>query len=407
MRHPAQRIEVRFDFPLVFTRDVFASGNATLADVIARREPDRHHRALFVIDEGVASAQPELEARIALWCAAHAQHVELVGAPLRIPGGEVAKNEPRHLEALLRRLHDEHIDRHAFVVAIGGGAVLDLAGYAAAIVHRGVRMVRLPTTTLAQADAGVGVKNGVNAFGRKNFLGTFSPPFGVVCDAAMLDLLPVRDRRAGLAEVVKVGVVRDADLFEWLVTRERALASGEPAALERAVRRGAELHLAHIATSGDPFELGSARPLDFGHWAAHKLEALTDHRLRHGEAVAVGIALDVRYAVAASLLPRHVGDRVVGLLEGLGFTLWAPELEERDAGGRPRVLEGLEEFREHLGGRLTVTLPTGLGRAVEVNAMDEARIVAALAELERDHRPRAARVDVATIAASADAGGAP
>jgi 3-dehydroquinate synthase len=407
MRHPAQRIEVRFDFPLVFTRDAFAPQNATLAEVIARREPDRRHRALFIVDDGVAAAQPDLEARILGWSAAHARHVELAGAPLCIPGGETAKNDPRHLQSLLQRLHDEHIDRHAFVVAIGGGAMLDLAGYAAGIVHRGVRIVRLPTTTLAQADAGVGVKNGVNAFGKKNFLGTFSPPFGVVCDAAMLDALPARDRRAGLAEVVKVAVVRDADLFEWLVTRERALTTEDSAQLERAVRRGAELHLAHIASSGDPFELGSARPLDFGHWAAHKLETMTEHRLRHGEAVAIGIALDVRYAVAASLLPRHVGDRVIGLLEGLGFTLWAPELEERDTHGRPRILEGLEEFREHLGGRLTVTLPTGLGRAVEVNAMDEGRIVAALGELERDHRPRAARADATRIAAAVASGGPP
>jgi 3-dehydroquinate synthase len=404
MRHPAQRIEVRFDFPLVFTRDVFAPANATLAEVIARREPDRRHRALCGIDEGVGAAHPEIEARVLAWAAAQGRHVELAGGPLRVPGGEVVKNDPLHLEVLLRRLHDEHIDRHAFVVAVGGGAVLDLAGYAAGIVHRGVRIVRLPTTTLAQADAGVGVKNGVNAFGKKNFLGTFSPPFGVVCDVEMLGALPVRDRRAGLAEVVKVAVVRDADLFEWLVARERALSAGDPAALERAVRRGAELHLAHIATSGDPFELGSARPLDFGHWAAHKLETLSQHGLRHGEAVAIGIALDVRYAVAASLLPRHVGDRVIGLLEGLGFTLWAPELEARDASGRPRILEGLEEFREHLGGRLTVTLPTGLGRAVEVNAMDEARVDAALAELERDHRPRASRGEVAAVAA---AGGVP
>jgi 3-dehydroquinate synthase len=387
LRHPPQRIDVRFDFPLVFTRDALSPANPTLAQVLARREPERRHRVVFVIDGGVQAAMPDVAERALAYAAHHRRSIEAAGEPLVVPGGEVAKNEPRHLDAILRRLHDERVDRHAFVVAVGGGAVLDLAGYAAAITHRGVRIVRLPSTTLAQADAGVGVKNGVNAFGKKNYLGTFAPPFGVVCDLALLDRLADRDRRAGLAEVVKVAVIREPELFEQLARRERALLEGDRDALELAVRRGAELHLQHIATSGDPFELGSARPLDFGHWAAHKLEAMSGHRLRHGEAVAIGIALDVRYAADASLLPSHVAERIVGLLGGLGFTLWAPELEERDARGRPRVLDGLEEFREHLGGRLAITLPTGLGRSIEASAVNEARVTRCLEALAREHGP--------------------
>lgn len=409
MRHPTQRIDVRLDFPLVFTRDALSPSNSTLADVIARREPHRRHRALFVVDAGVARALPDLAARAAAYAAHHHGTLAMAGEPLVVPGGEEAKNDPRHLEAILRRLHDERLDRHAFVVAIGGGAVLDVAGYAAAITHRGVRIVRLPSTTLAQADAGVGVKNGINAFGKKNYLGTFAAPFGVVCDLALLDALPARERRAGLAEVVKVAVIKEPELFDHLVAREGALAAGDAAALERAVRRGAAIHLEHIASSGDPFELGSARPLDFGHWAAHKLETMSAHRVRHGEAVAIGIALDVRYAAAASLLSPHVADRIVGLLRGLGFTLWAPELDERDASGRPRVLDGLEEFREHLGGRLTVTLPTGLGRTVEVSAMDEGRLASCLDALAREQprRPRADATPPEPAAAGPVAGGAP
>lgn len=398
MRHPPRRIEVRFDYPLVFTRDALDPANATLRDVIARREPDKRHRVLFVVDSGVCEAAPAIVDRALAYARAH-RPLEAAGEPLVLPGGEEVKNDPRHVEGLLRRLHDEHIDRHAFVVAIGGGAVLDAAGYAAGITHRGVRIVRLPSTTLAQADAGVGVKNGVNAFGKKNFLGTFAPPFGVVNDGALLDHLPPRERRAGLSEVVKVAVIRDPALFDWLERHEGALADGRRDALAHAVQRGAELHLQHIATSGDPFELGSARPLDFGHWAAHKLEAMSHHRLRHGEAVAIGIALDVRYAAAASLLPSHVAQRIVGLLRGLGFTLWAPELAERDARGRPRVLEGLEEFREHLGGHLAITLPTGIGRTVDVAAMDESRLVACLDLLAREHERAvsiAGRIDDAT-----------
>src|SRR5690606_30324700 len=200
-------------------------------------------------------AVPDVIARAAAYALHHRKVLELAGEPVVVPGGEEAKNDPRHLEHLLRRLHDERIDRHGFVIAIGGGAVLDLAGYAAAITHRGVRIVRLPSTTLAQADAGVGVKNGVNAFGQKNYLGTFAPPFGVVCDLALLDVLPARERPAGLAEVVKVAVIKDPGLFDQLALREAALAAGDAVVLERAVRRGAAIHLEHIATSGDPFEL--------------------------------------------------------------------------------------------------------------------------------------------------------
>jgi 3-dehydroquinate synthase len=133
-----------------------------------------------------------------------------------------------------------------------------------------------------------------------------------------------------------------------------------------------------IAHGGDPFETGSARPLDFGHWAAHKLETLTRHALRHGEAVAIGIALDTRYSVLAGLLPEADGTRVHRLLAGLGFHLWDDALDLRDENRGRRVLAGLAEFQEHLGGELTITLLEAIGRGVEVHEMHEPLVETAI-----------------------------
>src|SRR5262245_48475167 len=234
-------------------------------------------------------------------------------------------------------MHELGIDRHAFTIIIGGGAVLDAVGFATATTHRGVRTIRVPTTVLAQNDAGIGVKNGINAFGAKNFLGSFAPPWAVINDAAFLSTLPARDKRAGLAEAVKVSLIRDPVFFAWLREHAAGLHDFQHDLLVRSIRRGAELHLQHIALGGDPFELGSARPLDFGHWAAHKLESLSSHRLRHGEAVAIGMAIDTRYSVEAGLLSPEDGDIVIGLLRALGFDLWDEALELKDARGKPRV----------------------------------------------------------------------
>jgi 3-dehydroquinate synthase len=144
------------------------------------------------------------------------------------------------------------------------------------------------------------------------------------------------------------------------------------------VRRCGMLHLRQITHGGDPFETGSARPLDYGHWSAHKLEMLTRNALRHGEAVAIGIALDTRYSVLAGLLPDGEDRRVVRLLEKLGFRLWDDALDLRDEKRRRRVLAGLADFQEHLGGELTVTLLEGIGRGLEVHAMDEKLIEQAI-----------------------------
>jgi len=259
--------------------------------------------------------------------------------------------------------------------------VLDMTGYAAATFHRGIRTIRLPTTVLAQNDAGIGVKNGVNTFGVKNLIGCFAAPFGVVSDFDFLDTLAARDKRAGLAEAVKVALIRDPDFFEWLTCEAQALAAFSPRQTETMIRRCAELHLAHIANGGDPFEFGSARPLDFGHWAAHKLEAMTNFRLRHGEAVAIGMALDVCYSSEIGLLRHEHAESVCMLLEALGFSLWDEVLDHGE--GRKLLFDGLAEFREHLGGELTLTMLSDIGCGMEVHSVDLPALETALETLSR------------------------
>jgi len=383
-----QRISVPFEYPVYFTADAFSTDNAVLADAIARVEPERRHRVYAIVDDGVARAWPHIGDAIAGYAYRHRERMELV-APARVmQGGERAKTSDQAVTALQRTLYESSIDRQSVVVIVGGGALQDMAGYAAATTHRGVRVVRVPTTVASQNDSGVGVKNGINAFGVKNFLGTFSPPFAVINDIEFIATLPVRDRIAGISEAVKVALIRDPGFFEWLDASHRDLAAFERAATETMIRRGAELHLRHIAEAGDPFELGSARPLDFGHWCAHKLESLTDYELRHGEAVAIGLALDSRYMVEIDMLDRNDCERICRLLEKLGFDLWHRALSERDATGRLWVLDGLAEFREHLGGELTLTMLTGIGEPVDLHHVDESRIEAAIQWLSRRHDAR-------------------
>jgi 3-dehydroquinate synthase len=384
-------ISVNYRHQLHFTDRVFARDNPVLASVLV----DAHSQSaaarvkvLLVLEEALAAARPELAPEIEAYFGAHPQRLQLVGPPVRVTGGEVVKNDWSRVVEILELSHRHHIDRHNYVVVVGGGALLDMVGLAAATAHRGVRLIRIPTTTLAQDDSGVGVKNGVNAFGKKNFIGTFAPPFAVINDFDLLASLSDRDKRAGYIEAVKVACIRDAEFFVGLENDASALARFEAEPMKRLIRRSAELHLNHIANGGDPFEMGSARPLDFGHWAAHKLEQMSGYRLRHGEAVAIGIALDVLYSVRQGLLARPAAERILSLLERLGFTLYDSELESISASGELGVLGGLEEFREHLGGELTITLLSDIGCGVEVHSIEIEHVRQALQDLETRYRAR-------------------
>jgi 3-dehydroquinate synthase len=365
-----QRFSVAYEFPVYFIRDVLSESSPILLEAMNRSAEGRRSRVVFFVDEGVVREMPDLPKRVAAYVSANAEQIELAGPVEIVGGGERSKNAPELVERLQRLLVSCGVDRHSYVVAIGGGAMLDLVGYVAATTHRGIRHIRIPTTVLAQNDSGVGVKNGVNAFGFKNMLGTFVPPIAVINDSAFIDVLPGRDKRAGMAEAVKVALIRDGAFFDWLEEKAEALALFASEPLERLIRHCALLHMRQISNGGDPFERGSGRPLDFGHWSAHKLEALSHYDLRHGEAVAIGIALDTRYSVLAGLLPHGADVRVRGLLERLGFNLWHETCDARRPDGRRVLLAGLEEFREHLGGELTITLLRDIGTSIDVHTMD-------------------------------------
>jgi 3-dehydroquinate synthase len=365
-----QRFAVPYEFPVVFTEGVFDPGNPALRDALCRLEPHKRHRVVVFVDDSLSAHLAKIEE----YAAHHRDVIELACPPIAMPGGEKVKSELHFVESAQQTLFDLHIDRHSFVIAVGGGALLDAIGLVAATTHRGVRHIRIPTTVLAQNDSGVGVKNGVNLRGVKNFVGTFAPPFAVLNDLRFILTLPERDKVAGMAEAVKVSLIRDAEFFGWIERHMDDLATFERAAMAYMIRRCAELHMRQIGQGGDPFETGSARPLDYGHWSAHKLESLTRHHVRHGEAVAIGMALDARYSVLAGLLAPGEEERICGLLEYLGFELWHPALAKTSPAGRWVILEGLDEFREHLGGELTITLLGGIGTGIEVHEMDTERV---------------------------------
>ncbi len=383
MKFIRQEFSVRFAYDVFFTDTLFDPANPLLRDFLRLGlEKGVRKRVLFVLDDGVLDAHPALTDRIPAYFQTGGEY-DLVPELIRVPGGETAKNDPALLDRLVTAIDRHGIDRHSYVVGLGGGAVLDLVGYASAIAHRGVRHVRIPTTVLAQNDSGVGVKNGVNYRGKKNFLGTFAPPVAVFNDAAFLSTLTDRDWRSGIAEAVKVALIKDRPFFDWLETHAELLAQRDAGAMQTLIFRCAKLHLAHIA-SGDPFEAGSARPLDFGHWSAHKLEYLTDFSIRHGEAVAIGIALDTVYSYQSGLISEADAQRVLAVLQRVGFELYHPALAETN---KRALWQGLEEFREHLGGQLTITVLEALGQGREVHEMDFDRVKTAVDYLEHLYQP--------------------
>lgn len=365
-----QRFTVPYEYPVAFTRNLFSTENPLLIEMLALREKDKRHRCLIYIDDGVATTQKDLVPRILDYFTTHSARAELLEMPVIVPGGEQIKGKLSYIMVVQEAIHRLGVDRHSYVIAIGGEAVLDAIGLAASMAHRGVRHIRIPTTVLSQNNSSVGVKNAVNLNGVKNFIGTFAPPWAVLNDFGFLKTLSRRERIAGVSEAIKVALIRDGAFYEWMHANAEKLANFDRSVEETMIRRSAELHMHRIAYGGDPFEIGSARPLDFGHWSAHKLEALTHYDVHHGEAVAIGIALDARYSVLAGLLSPGEELRIVTLLESLGLRIFHPKLIEPGVNGEAAILTGLREFREHLGEELTVTLLSAIGHGIEVHSID-------------------------------------
>ena len=371
MEHLNQSFTIKYDYKVYFTSELFHKQNTLLHDFLSKADSIHGNRKiLFVLDDGVANSHPDLVKNIKAYFAYY-DAVKLIPDVLIIPGGERAKNDTDYLDEVLEAVNLYGIDRHSFVAAIGGGSVLDMVGYASAISHRGVKHIRIPTTVLSQNDSGVGVKNGINYFNKKNFLGTFTPPIAVFNDDSFLKTLNDDEWRSGVSEAIKVALIKDSQFFEWLEENVTALVKRNLNMMNQLIWQCAKLHMEHISGK-DPFESGSSRPLDFGHWSAHKLEYLTNFQIRHGEAVAMGIALDTVYSNLSGLLPNDETQRIIQLLKKFGFDITHPllQIKENDS----PILLGLEEFREHLGGQLTIMLLNGIGKGIEVHEMDTLRL---------------------------------
>ncbi len=374
-----QSFNVHFDYRVYFTSNIFDAFNMDFNSFLKERsQPSTVQKILFVIDEGVLNTHTELTHQIRSYFN-NDLPVSLVKDFMVIPGGEEAKNSSRNFDLIIEAIDKNGIDRHSYVAAIGGGSVLDLAGYASAVAHRGIKHIRIPTTVLSQNDSGVGVKNGINYKGKKNFIGTFAPPVAVFNDDRFLATLSERDWRAGIAEAIKVGLIKDAGFYHWIEQNADQLIDRDRGTMNILIRQCAALHLQHIA-SGDPFELGSSRPLDFGHWSAHKLEQLSEFKVLHGEAVAMGILLDTFYSALSGLLPMQKAERIIQLFIKLGFEITNPLLDVQDENSE--ILKGLQEFREHLGGRLTVMLLSDIGIGEEVHDLDVALLKKASEKLD-------------------------
>lgn len=384
-----QTFSVTYHYKVIFTKSVFGLSNSLFADLIQPEVNSDSRNILLTIDQGLLKYHEGLINEIKTYASAYQNQLSLISEPVIIPGGEASKNDPTHIDAILNQINRAKLDRHSFVIAIGGGAVIDAVGYAAAIAHRGVRLIRIPTTVLAQNDASVGVKNGINFFGKKNFVGTFAPPYAVINDSDFLHTLEQRDWISGISEAIKVALLKDSEFFTFINKNASELQNRAQEPMETLIYECAKFHLEHISTSGDPFETGSSRPLDFGHWSAHKLEQLTNYEIRHGEAVAIGIALDVTYSYLKGMLIESEWKLILETLKHCGFKLFVPELKSNldFPSNENSLLHGLQEFREHLGGKLTIMLLEGIGKGIEVHEVDfdlYKKAIGVLEEVEKE-----------------------
>jgi len=364
----------RFTHRLRFTAGAFAANNRTLCDILSGQAENCANTAIF-IDSGVPAKQArlpdEIKAYFEKYLPENRPKIHVV------PGGEQIKNGRNNLDLIMDAIERSHLCRKSFVIAMGGGAVLDAVGFAASIAHRGLRLIRIATTTLSQGDSAMAVKNGVNAFGKKNYMGVFTVPWAIINDEATLETLSEQHWLAGFSEAVKVALLKDPLLFEYIYGNRHAIRSRDMAVSVPVIRRSARLHFDHITLSGDPFEQADTRPLDFGHWSAHKLEQMSGFELSHGQAVAIGIAIDATYANLMGWLGDAEHGKILECLAGMGF-----ELYHRAMQNSKTLLGGLDEFQEHLGGRLTIPTINEVGHAFDINSIDTNRMLAAISYME-------------------------
>jgi len=294
-----------------------------------------------------------------------------------VPEGEGSKSYAT-FETVCEAIIAAHIERGDLVVALGGGVIGDLAGFAAASVRRGLDFVQLPTTLLAQVDSSVGGKTGINSRHGKNLVGAFHQPILVIADTALLDTLPAREFRAGYAEVAKYGLLGDAAFFSWLETNWRDVFAGGPAR-EHAIALSCRAKAAIVAR--DERETGERALLNLGHTFGHALEAACgfSDRLLHGEAVAAGMALAFAFSARQGLMPVAEADRAIRHLAEVGLPTRVKDIP----GGLPpvdRLMELVAQDKKVKRGMLTFILARGIGTAFVESGVDERDVRAFLSE---------------------------
>ena len=362
-----QNFSVVYCYKVFFDKDIFNFNNSVFVNIFKNIDEFELKKVIFFIDDGVVNSNLDIVEKIVNYCNYYNRYILLKTMPIILKGGEFIKNDFKFNNYIYEIINFNNICRHSFVVAVGGGSLLDSVGFSVATAHRGIRLIRIPTTVLSQNDSGVGVKNGINYFFKKNFIGTFAPPYCVINDSDFLLTLSNRDWFSGISEAIKVSLIKDSEFFYFIRNNVDKLLKRDIDTMCKIVHRCAELHINHIG-KGDPFEFGSSRPLDFGHWAAHKLESLTNGRLIHGEAVAIGICLDSTYSYVVGLLDEKSLKIIVQIFLDLKFLIFIDELNDDEKINS--LIFGIQEFQEHLGGKLNVMMLSDIGIGVNVNNID-------------------------------------
>lgn len=359
------KIKVPYEYKVHFSKNLFNINNRTLINVLKNVQPQSF---LVLIEKKVYLLHEKLEEsirkyfEITLKTSLPKEHIQVH------TGSEECKNSDTILNNILKHIDKLKICRHSIIITIGGGAFLDCCSYAASIAHRGIPCIRIPTTVLSQNDSGLGVKNGINIFNKKNFIGCFQPPFAVLNDSAFLKTLDTRNWLSGCAEAIKVSLFKDANFFNFLCENGKKISEGNSVLMEDLIYTCAKLHLEHITESQDPFERTSSRPLDFGHWFAHKLESVSNYKILHGEAVAIGIGIDSYYSFKKGLCTESINHQVQQCLKNFNFPLSIKEYQiqlDKDL-----IQTALNEFREHIGGTMCIPLLKEPGYCIEVDNID-------------------------------------
>jgi 3-dehydroquinate synthase len=364
----SQRFLLKFNYDVIFTKDVFNTENYSLINLIKNKNIE--NKFIIFIDKNVYKLHINLVNNIKNYFFKHNKIIKLQSDPFIIYGGEVIKNHYILVKYIYKLIDAYKICRQSYIISIGGGALQDLVGFAASTAHRGVRLIRIPTTTLSQDDSGVGVKNGINFINKKNFIGCFSIPFAVINDYKFISTLSDSRFIEGLSEAIKVSLIKNINLFNKIEKNFKNIIKRKDTVIKYIIYKSAYIHAKHISSGGDPFEITSSRPLDFGHWAAHKLENLSKYKISHGNAVAIGIALDSTYSFLIGILSKYEWKRVIKLLININLPIYSKELNYKK-NKHYLLFDGLNEFREHLGGQLTITLLKKIGEKIDVHEINK------------------------------------